>query len=78
MRQPFWHDIQRYKRERGPGVLVGVRQICAYCQIGKDTFYRWKDKYGFPVTTTPEDTRYMTTARMVDEWVLARWRSQEV
>ena len=73
--RPFVHDIRRYQREREPGVLIGTRRICQYCQIGPNTFYRWQRNHTFPATLTP-DGRWMTSKSIIDNWIVERWKAQ--
>ena len=75
MRQPFEADIRRSQREHEPGVLIGVRNICAYTRIGPNTFYRWCQKHGFPATLTP-DGRWITSKQLIDNWIVALWKAQ--
>jgi hypothetical protein len=75
MRQPFEADIRRSQREHEPGVLIGVRSICAYTRIGHHTFYQWCQKHGFPGTLTP-DGRWITSKQLIDNWIVGRWKAQ--
>ena len=75
MRQPFEAAIRRSQREHEPGVLIGVRSICAYTRIGPHTFYRWCQEYGFPATLTP-DGRWIISKQLIDNWIVTRWKAQ--
>lgn len=75
MRRPFLAAIRQSQRAREPGVLIGVRAICAYTQIGTHTFYHWLREHGFPATRTPGG-RWMTSKSLIDGWILAREKAQ--
>jgi hypothetical protein len=77
MRQPFEAAIRRSQREHEPGVLIGVRSICAYTRIGPHTFYRWCQKDGFPATRTP-DGRWITSKQLINNWIVARWKEAKM
>jgi excisionase family DNA binding protein len=68
--------IRNSQRERGPGVLLGVRAICAYLRVGPHTFYAWVKEHGFPATRTPSGQRWITSTKLVDDWILNRWKAQ--
>jgi hypothetical protein len=53
MRQPFEAAIRQSQRAHEPGVLIGVRSICAYTRIGPNTFYQmvseaWVSRHAGP------------------------------
>ena len=75
MRKPFLAAIRQSQRNHEPGVLIGVRNICAYTQIGPRTFYRWCREHGFPATFTPGG-RWITSKPLIDNWIMARWKAQ--
>ena len=56
MRKPFLAAIRQSQRQHEPGVLIGVRNICDYTQIGPRTFYRWCREDGFPRHAHPRWT----------------------
>lgn len=60
-------------KNRPRGLLVGTRQIREFCGIGIDTFYRWVDLYGFPVTKFPTEEGtgglWVTSPVLVEEWL---------
>ena len=76
MRQAFQHDIQRNRRNREPGVLIGVRGICRYVQIGPQMFYKLQSSHDFPATRLP-DGRWCTSRTLIDEWIVKRWKEQK-
>ena len=45
-RPGWWHDMKRYQRNKEPGVLVGVKSIRRYMQIGPNTFYTFHRVHG--------------------------------
>lgn len=75
MRKPFLAAIRQSQRNHEPGVLIGVRNICHYTQIGPGSFYRWCREYGFPATFTPGG-RWITSKQLIDNWIVARWKAQ--
>lgn len=75
MRKPFLAAIRQSQRQHEPGVLIGVRNICAYTQIGPRTFYRWCREYEFPAAFTPSG-RWITSKQLIDNWIMARWKAQ--
>ena len=75
MRKAFLADIRQSQRAREPGVLITVRTICHYCQIGRQTFYQWCREHEFPAALTPGG-RWMTSKSLVDGWIVARWKAQ--
>jgi len=75
MRKPFLAAIRHSQRQHEPGVLIGVRNICDFTQIGPRTFYRWCREYGFPATFTPGG-RWITSKQLIDNWIVARWKAQ--
>jgi len=75
MRKPFLAAIRQSQRNHEPGVLIGVRNICAYTQIGPRTFYRWCREYEFPATFTPGG-RWIISKQLIDNWIVARWKAQ--
>ena len=76
MRPAFQHDIRRSKREREPGVLIGVRDICRYVQIGPQTFYKLHTGHNFPAARLPGG-RWCTSRTLIDEWIVRRWKEQK-
>lgn len=77
MRPVWWHDMNRYKRIKEPGLVTGVRNICRYMQIGPQTFYRLHTKHGLPAMHLP-DGRWCTSRTLIDDWVLARCKAQRL
>ncbi len=75
MRPAWWHNMNHYKRNKEPGVLTGVRNICKYMQIGPNTFAKLHTLYGLPAMRLP-DGRWCTTKNLIDEWVVRRWKAQ--
>jgi len=75
MRKPFQAAIRQSQRNREPGVLIGVRNICDYAQIGPRTFYRWCREHGFPSALTPGG-RWITSKKLIDDWIVTRWKAQ--
>ena len=75
MRKPFLAAIRQSQRNHEPGVLIGVRNICDFTQIGPRTFYRWCRGYEFPAAFTPGG-RWITSKQLIDNWIVARWKAQ--
>jgi excisionase family DNA binding protein len=75
IRQPWRHDIQRIRRDREPGVLTGVRNICKYMGIGIQTFYRLHQQHGLPAMKLPGG-RWSTSKNLIDGWIVAQWKAQ--
>jgi len=71
MNHPFLHDISLSRSRKQPGLLIGVRKICRYCQIGHQTFYNWMRHHDFPVCTLP-DGRRCTSKSLIDQWITSR------
>ena len=76
MKRAFLCDIQRSKCSREPGILIGVRKICAYVQIGPQTFYTLQTHHDFPAIRLP-DGRWCTSRTLIDEWIVRRWKEQK-
>jgi hypothetical protein len=76
MRPAYQHDIRYSQRNREPGVLIGVRSICRYVQIGPQTFYKLHTEHDFPATRLP-DGRWCTSRNLIDEWIIRRWKEQK-
>src|SRR5215831_9878095 len=76
MRPAYQHDIRYSQRNREPGVLIGVRNICRHVQIGPQTFYKLHTEYAFPATRLP-DGRWCTSRNLIDEWILNRWKAKK-
>lgn len=74
IRQPWRHDIQRRRRDREPGVLIGVRKISRYLQVGMTTFYKLY-QHGLPAMRLPGG-RWCTSKALVDDWIVQRWKAQ--
>ena len=77
MYPPFVFDIRRANRRKQPGVFVGLRTIAWYCGVGTRTIWKWYRQHGFPLTVAPDGQRWMTTAALIDEWVLARVQASQ-
>ena len=78
MRPVWWFDMKRYQRNKEPGVLIGVRAICRYMQIGPNTFFRLHTEHGLPAMRLPgEAARWCTSRTLIDEWIVARWKAQK-
>ena len=75
MRLAWRHDIQRSRRDREPGVLTGVRNICRYMQIGPNTFYTLYQQHELPAMQLPGG-RWSTSKNLIDGWIVARWKAQ--
>ncbi len=75
IRQPWRHDIQRTRRDKEPGVLVGVRNISKYMRIGLQTFYKLHKHHALPAMKLP-DGRWSTSKNLIDYWIIARWKQQ--
>ena len=69
MRKQFLAEIRRSQRENEPGVLIGVRCICRYTQIGHHTLKSLIEKHGFPATRLPNG-RWCTSKRLIDDWII--------
>ena len=79
MRKAWQHDIDYSKRQREPGVLIGVRQICRYMRISAPTFYKYHQEYGLPAMRLPgRGSRWCTSKNLIDEWIISRWKGQTV
>ena len=76
MRPHFLHEIQISRRIREPGILIGVRNICAYMQVGPQTFYNLHAHHDLPAARLP-DGRWCTSRALIDEWIVARWKEQK-
>lgn len=74
-RPGWWHDMKRYQRNKEPGVLVGVKSIRRYMQIGPNTFYTFQRVHGLPAMRLP-DGRWCTSKNLIDDWIVARWKAQ--
>ena len=77
MRQPFEAAIRRSQRDHEPGVLIGVRSICAYTRIGPHTLNRLVKQHDFPATRLP-DGRWCTSKRLIDDWIIQRWKATKI
>ena len=75
MRPAWWHEMKRYQRNKEPGVLTGVRNICKYMQIGPNTFSKLHTSHGLPAMRLP-DGRWSTSKNLIDDWIVARWKAQ--
>ena len=56
-------------------VIRGTRSIGRYCGVTPVTVLRWINLHGFPVCKRP-DGSYMTTEKLINDWVLARRAEQ--
>jgi hypothetical protein len=74
MRERYLAEIRHCQREHEPGVLIGVRNICAYTKIGPHTLERLINQHDFPATRLP-DGRWCTSKRLIDEWIIQRWKA---
>lgn len=78
MRPVWWFDMKRYKRIKEPGILTGLKRICAYMQIGPAMFYKLYEHHGLPAMRLPgKAARWCTSRHLIDEWVVARWKAQK-
>ncbi|MEO7860426.1 MAG: helix-turn-helix domain-containing protein, partial [Nitrospirales bacterium] len=77
MRKPFLAAIRQCQRQHEPGVLIGVRNICDYTQIGPRTFYRWCREHEFPATLTPGG-RWITSKQLIDNWIVHDGKPSEI
>lgn len=75
-RSAFRHDIAYSKRRQEPGVIIGVRNICRYMQIGPNTFYKLHTEHGLPAMQLP-DGRWCTSRNLIDAWIVSRWKAQK-
>ncbi len=77
--RPAWeHDVKKYQRNKEPGVLIGVKSIRKYMQIGPKTFYTLYQDHGLPAMRLPDaHNRWCTTKNLIDEWVVKRWKAQK-
>ncbi len=75
MRPAWWHEMNRYQRNKEPGILTGVRSICKYMQIGPHTFSKLYTFHGLPAMRLP-DGRWSTSKNLIDDWIVAQWKAQ--
>lgn len=73
MRKRFVAEIRQCQRQHEPGVLIGVRNICAYTKIGFHTLERLVEQHEFPATRLP-DGRWCTSKSLIDNWIIQLWK----